>query len=140
MAGTAQKDPAEKRLWHKVELGEPRALSLVLKLLCKDRGYTEHPTAAPMGERQTIQLYWTESGEDGPNVFLPHKIGLEARDRVQAKLNQRARREDQGSVLPVPPTTPVVQEDPVDDAVAEATLSKLTDTLQQFVREREQSS
>jgi transposase len=49
-------DKAEQALLECIQERQPWAIALVLKTLGKSRGWTEQPTAAPMGDR-AIQLY-----------------------------------------------------------------------------------
>jgi hypothetical protein len=141
-------DKAEQALWECVEERQPWAVALVLKTVGQRRGYTERPAPIPPSERGEVRLYWPEEQEEIERrvFYLPHKGSRDedlqpVRERIQESLQHMAERIEQAADVPGQLTTAVPVEDAAadEDTEAEATLAKLADTLQQLVREREQT-
>jgi hypothetical protein len=98
------KDLAERKLWEAVEDRESWAVSMVLKLLAKDRGYVE---LTPAANAQVAR-------EAGVQIYLPQKQDIHlnwgdeqasAREYLRQKLDAMARHQAAAGDPPEPTTT-----------------------------------
>jgi hypothetical protein len=147
-------DLAESKMWEAVESGASWAISLILRTQGRGRGWSESPTV-PVDRPDGLRVYLPVKGSIAAPITLypPHedaapepvRVDLQwgdeaahqARERVAAKLNQMARREDQASVLAVPATSTTAADAPEEeDAALQTRLEELITQAEAMLRQR----